>query len=738
MNLRGRTILIAGILLFCFMLASLLMMSDALQNSQRFDEYYSSLLIFNAGGLLVLVVLIGINLKNLIAQYRRRAPGIRMTLRMVTMFCLLAVTPVLIVYYFSLDFLHRGIDNWFDMRVEKALDDSLQLSRLALETRMKEILKQAKNIAEGMADISNPAVPFEIDDFRQRSGAQELDVMTRQGNIIASSASDTSSLVPHRPDETILFQVQQGNSYIGLDSEGQDGLSIRAVVNVPQMGVETEPRIIQVLYPFSQKINALAGNVQTAYVKYKELSFLRRQLKFSFVLVLTLVLLFTIFSAVWAAFYSAIRLASPIRDLAEGTQAVAAGNYGTKLRVPSNDELGFLVASFNEMTRRIAQARDAVRQSQQEAEAQRAYLEAVLTRLSSGVLVLDQNQRLRTANISSGRILGIDVGLALGKTVSEIQLTYPYLEQLLQSIKTHMRQRSDDWREQITLFGTGGRQILMCTGTTLALPQDTATHMHVVLFDDITALIQGQKNAAWSEMARRLAHEIKNPLTPIRLAAERLRHKYLHNPSAEQSDTLDKLTNTIIQQVETMQHMVNTFSDYARVPAMSPQLVDLNQLLLEVLDLYSNLDSNAEIQLHLADSLPRIKVDRGRIRQVFNNILNNAFDANISKGKAVLSISTEHIADKGVDFIEIRIRDSGPGVSEDIIPTIFEPYVTTKQKGTGLGLAIVKKIVDEHNGLVWLENNRDGPGVCAVIRLPVTDTEGMHDLGMTGNKRDVV
>lgn len=736
MKLRGRTILIVGILLFCFMLASLLMMSDALQNSQRFDEYYSALLVFNAAGLLILVVLIGINLKNLIEQFRKKTPGIRMTIRMVTMFCVLAVTPVLIVYYFSLDFLHRGIDNWFDLRIENALDDSLELSRLALEVRMKEILKQAKQIADGLSEISNPAVPFEIDDYRVRSGAEELDVMTRQGGIIASSAGDTASLVPHRPDETILFQVQQGNNYIGLDSVGQDGLSIRAVVNVPQMGVETEPRIIQVLYPFSQKVNELAGHVQSAYVKYKELSFLREQLKFSFVLVLTMVLLFAIFSAVWAAFYSAIRLASPIRDLAEGTRAVADGDYGTRLPVPSNDELGFLVASFNEMTRKIAQARDAVRQSQYEAEAQRAYLEAVLSRLSSGVLVVDEAQKLRTANISSGQVLGIDPRQVLGKTLSEIQLSFPYLEQLIQAVRAHMRQRSNDWREQITLFGTGGRQILMCTGTSLPLPQDASIHMHVVLFDDITALIQGQKNAAWSEMARRLAHEIKNPLTPIRLAAERLRHKYLHNLDAKQAETLDRLTNTIIQQVETMKHMVNTFSDYARVPTVSPELVDLNQLLLEVLDLYSNLDTNAEIHLALADSLPRTKVDPGRIRQVFNNILNNAFDASISKGKTVLSISTSHVTDTGVDFIEIRIRDSGPGVSGDIIPTIFEPYVTTKQKGTGLGLAIVKKIVDEHNGLVWLENNRDGPGACAVIRLPVTEAAGIHDTDAVNNRRD--
>lgn len=715
--------LLTGIVLFVFMLSSLLMMSDALQNSERFGEYYSGLLLFNTLGLIVLVGLILASLRNLIQQLRRKVPGARMTFRSVVMFALLSVTPVLIVYYFSLDFLHRGIDSWFDLKVGQALDDSLELSRLSLEERMRDILKKTRQIADEFAGITNVAVPFEIDDYRTRIGAKELTLMTRQGNFIASSSGDISSLVPNRPNDTILFQVQQGNNYIGLDTVQDGGLAIRAVVNVPDMGVEQDSRIVQVLFPVSDRINELANSIQSAYVKYNELSFLRNQLKFSFVLILTLVVLFSIFSALWAAFYSARKLAAPIRDLAEGTRSVAAGDYSKQLPIPSNDELGFLVASFNEMTRRIANARDAVRKSQLEAEAQRAYLEAVLGRLSSGVLVLDQDNRLRTVNISSGQILGIDLTGRLGERLEDILADYRYLEPLIKVIDNRQKDIAGEWREQVTLFGTSGRQILMCSGTSLSLSGLEDSLVHVVVFDDITALIQGQRDAAWSEMARRLAHEIKNPLTPIQLAAERLRHKYLETLIVEQPEMMDRLTNTIIHQVETMKDMVNTFSEYARPPAMAREMVDLNGLVREVVDLFSGLDPGARISMTLAPALPRISADPSRLRQVFNNLLKNAFDATDDRAPVVLAIETSHVDERERDFIEVRIKDSGSGLSKDIIPTVFEPYVTSKQKGTGLGLAIVKKIIEEHGGVVWLENNPDGIGACAVIRLPVTAAE---------------
>ena len=727
MKQNGQSILLTGIVLFLSMLASLLMMSNALQNSERFGQFYAVLLVFSVGGLLTLITLIGVSLRQLILQLHQRVAGAKMTVRIVTMFAVLAVTPVLIVYYFSLDFLHRGIDNWFDLQVEEALEDSLELSQLALDERMKKILKEAEQHADELAEITNAALPFDIDDYRIRSDAEELTVMTRQGGIISSSTTDTASLVPDRPNETILFQLQNGSNYIGLDTIHSAGLYIRVVVNIRAAGADGDARIMQALFPVNSRVNALTDSLQSAFMQYEKLSYLRERLKLSFILVLTLVLLFSIFSALWAAFYAAQRLAAPIRDLAIGTKSVADGNYNTELPVSSRDELGFLIASFNDMAQKVASARDAVRTSQQEAETQHAYLDAVLGRLSSGVMVLDAKERIRTANISSGRILGLEKDALHNRTLDEISHAYPYLEQLGDTIRLNLMQQKPDWREQITLFGISGRQILMCSGASLSFAKEDKS-VHVIVFDDITALIQGQRDAAWGEMARRLAHEIKNPLTPIQLAAECLQRKYARVLPADQIDALDKLTHTIVQQVETMKDMVNSFSEYARKPSMSPKYVDLNRLIREAIDLYGNLDTNIRINLQLAANLPNIKVDPGRLRRVFNNLLSNAYAASQNQAGAVLDVTSHHIAESGMDYIEVRIKDSGPGVAEDIISSIFEPYVTTRKKGTGLGLAIVKKIVEDHSGGVWLENNADGAGTCVIIRLPVLSDEGVKNV----------
>jgi nitrogen fixation/metabolism regulation signal transduction histidine kinase len=699
------------------MLASLVMMSDALQNPNRFGQFMTGLLVFNTVGLLALIALIFTNIRNLVKQLRDKVPGSKMTFRTVSMFAILSTIPVLILYYFSLNFLYKGIDSWFDPRIEQALTDSLELSKISLNDRMREILNQTQQVADEISRLSDEIIPLEIDTYRSRLGADELTVLNDQGNFIASSSS-SDALVPNLPNETILFQLQQGSNYVGLTSTAISEFSIQSVVNIPVLALNEEPRILQSLFPMSQRINSLATNVQFSFSEYQEFSFIRNQLKLGFISILTLVLLFSIFSALWASFYSANRLAAPIRDLAEGTKSVAEGDYSKQLTVPSNDELGFLVASFNEMTRKISQARDEVKLSQLEAEAQKAYLEAVLVRLSSGVLVIDQDGQIRTANISSNEILGINLTRMISSQVKEITNKYIYLEPLIKTIDFHLNRWDEDWREQVTLFGTSGRQILMCSGTSLLLTGLEDSRVHVVVFDDITAIIQGQKDAAWSEMARRLAHEIKNPLTPIQLAAERLRLKFSKTMEPKQASAMDKLTHTIIQQVETMKDMVNTFAEYARTPMSPHKSLDLNRLIQEVVDLYNTLESHISIEMNLAENLPNIKGDSGRIRRVFNNLLNNALEATAPGSHSKLSISSEYISDQGLDFVEIRIKDAGIGISKEILDNIFEPYVTTKPKGTGLGLAIVKKIIEEHGGIVWLENNPDCTGACAIIRLP--------------------
>ena len=707
-----------GLCLFIFMLSSLLMMSKSLQNSELFDRFYLGLLLFNALGLISLSILIILNLKRLIRQLKNRVIGARMTIRIVILFSLLSVTPVLIVYYFSLDFLHRGIDSWFDLRIEQALDDSLELSRLALDVRMRELLNTTEKIAEELSDTNDVELPSRIDQIRDRINADELTLLTRKGVIVVSSSEDTKSLVPDTPEETILLQLIQNNSYIGIDLIENKGLVIRAVVNVPMIGIGSTEKIIQALFPMSERMNQLSENVQTSFIEYKELSYLREQLKFSFIIILTLVLLFSVFSAVWAAFYSARTLAAPIKDLAQGTRAIAKGNYNTKLPVPSNDELGFLVASFNDMTDKISQARDTAKNSQKESESQQIYLETILSRLSSGVIVFNKDGKIEKSNISAAQILQIEVTILNQKNIDDLINNFSKLKSFFECISNNINEKTNDWREQIILSKKTGNQILLINGTVLT-SSDNSKIKHIVVFDEITALIQGQRDAAWSEVARRLAHEIKNPLTPIQLAAERLRSKYLSSLDTNNVETLDRMTNTIIQQVETMKDMVNDFSDYARPAEFKEEEIEIINLLQEGVDLFSNMNCGNKIEMDIKTNLPKIHGDEKKLRRVLNNVLTNAVDANSIGDHNLLKISAKTVNIEDNEIIEIRVIDSGPGIDPLVENNLLEPYITTKEKGTGLGLAIVKKIIDEHSGTFWLENNKEEDGACAVIRLPV-------------------
>jgi len=716
---RGeKLITFIGLCLFIFMLSSLLMMSKSLQNSELFDRFYLGLLLFNALGLISLSILIILNLKRLIRQLKNRVIGSRMTIRIVILFSLLSVTPVLIVYYFSLDFLHRGIDSWFDLRIEQALDDSLELSRLALDVRMRELLNTTEKIAEELSDTNNAELPSHINQIRDRINADELTLLTRKGAIVVSSSEDTKSLIPNTPEETILLQLIQNNSYIGIDLIENKGLVIRAVVNVPMIGIGSTEKIIQALFPMSERMNQLSANVQTSFIEYKELSYLREQLKFSFIIILTLVLLFSIFSAVWAAFYLARTLAAPIKDLAQGTRAIAKGNYNTKLPVPSNDELGFLVTSFNDMTDKISQARDTARNSQKESESQQIYLETILSRLSSGVIVFNKDGKIEKSNISAAQILQIEVTILNQKNIDDLINNFSKLKSFFECISNNINEKTNDWREQIILSKKMGNQILLINGTILTSSDNTKIK-HIVVFDEITALIQGQRDAAWSEVARRLAHEIKNPLTPIQLAAERLRSKYLSSLDTNNVEVLDRMTNTIIQQVETMKDMVNDFSDYARPAEFKEEEIEIINLLQEGVDLFGNMNCGNKIEMDIKTNLPKIHGDEKKLRRVLNNVLANAVDANSIGDHNLLKINAKTVNIEDNEIIEIRVIDSGPGIDPLVENNFLEPYITTKEKGTGLGLAIVKKIIDEHSGTFWLENNKEEDGACAVIRLPV-------------------
>jgi nitrogen fixation/metabolism regulation signal transduction histidine kinase len=703
------------LLLFAMLLVSLTLLSDATHNSERFGQMYSLLLLINAAGLVFLVALVASNIISLIRQQRTKVPGARMTSRLVVMFVVLAVVPVSIVYYFSLQFLQRGIDSWFDVRIEHGLDDALDLSRAALDVRLRDILNLTILMAEDLSDASPATLSLTLYDHRVRSGAAELTLIGGDGRIVAASSSDLTDIIPDQPPEEIMQLMRNRKHYIGLDPIGDSGLYARALVPVLSSRSDSEVYTLQAMYEVSERFSVLADSVQSAYTRYNELSYLRAPLKFSYSLTLSIVLVLSLLSAIWAAFHSARRMVAPVRDLAEATHAVAEGDYSKRLSVASDDELGFLVRSFNDMTRRLARSREQTIRGQQQIEAQRAYLEAVLANLSSGVISMDADSVMRAINRTASKSLGIDAKKYIGSEFSFLATDHKHLKPFVDAVTRYRSQGDQTWEEEISLFGTNGRQVLMCRGTVLGGTSMRAGGL-VIVFDDVTTLIQAQRDAAWGEVARRLAHEIKNPLTPIQLSAERLRRRYLGRLETEDAEVLDRATRTIVNQVDAMKDMVNAFSEYARAPSINLEIMHLNTFVEEVLDLYQSSDLNVQIIERLTAENDVIKGDAGRLRQLLHNLVKNALEAinGAPDGRLIVSTSSEGAADAGQ--IEICFDDNGPGFEPNVLENIFEPYVSTKPKGSGLGMAIVKKIVEEHGGTISAESSHSG-GAMIRIRL---------------------
>jgi nitrogen fixation/metabolism regulation signal transduction histidine kinase len=714
----GATVL--GSLGVALWLAALYLLASAAQNSAEFDKWLPWILLINISGLLTLFALLAGKLWQLVRDYRRHVPGSRLKGRTVAIFSALAVAPILVVYYFSLQFINRGIDSWFELEVSQGLKDTRELSHAALEVRVREFLQHTQVVAHTLSAGSDLELIGALDRERRESTALEFTIVGSQAQILATSSDRPMDTLPVPATEEMMLQLRRGRPYVSLDTDSVGGYLIRAAA--PLDAGSGGAKVLIALYPVPQQLSQLADTVQRSYTQYANLVQLRRPLKSTFVLILTFVVLMSLIAAVYGAFFAAQRLVQPVQDLIAGTRAVAKGNYDTKLPLPSRDELGFLVTSFNDMTKRLARAREETRRSQQTVEAERAGLAVILARLSTGVVSLEADLTVRTANQAASAILGIDLEAAVGKRFDESISDTTLFTQFLAALKSHFGAEDLDWREQLELLSDAGKRVLMCACT--ALPNDLGGAPGVVLvFDDITTLLQAQRDAAWGEVARRLAHEIKNPLTPIQLSAERMRRKFLGSMNAQDAQILERATHTIVAQVDAMKQMVNAFSEYARAPDMHFSRFDLNQLITEVVDLYRVQDSSAQLKLLLDPQLPILSADRMRIRQILNNLVTNSLEALEGRAGACIEIET-HVAEEGpkqVASVAILVTDNGPGFQRDLIGTVFDPYVTSKPKGTGLGLAIVKKIVEEHGGRIEADNPRSG-GARVRILLPLSDS----------------
>ncbi|MET0535745.1 MAG: ATP-binding protein [Steroidobacter sp.] len=706
--------------------AALLIMAQTVQQSAHFSDLHPFIVGVNVAGLLVLLILIGGRLLQLVRDWRKRVVGSRLEARMVWMSATLAMAPLLLVFYFSVVFLNRGIDSWFHVEIRQGLEDALTLSRAALDLRMREYLERTRAVAARIAPARTDAIR-RLDELRQENEALELTLLGSNSRIIATS-SDLLGELPAPLTEEMTMQVRQGRDYVALDPVAGGGYLVRTAVRVPLVVPGDEMRMLQAIYPIERRLGELADTVEASYQRYGEKARLREPLKTSFTLTLTLVLLLSLFGALYGAFWAARRMVRPIQDLVAGTRAVAKGDFDLRLPLTSHDEMGILVHSFNDMTKRLARSREETRRVQQAVEAERANLSVILARLSTGVISLEPDRTIRTANQAACSILGVEVEALIGKLLQASAGTTLF-EQFQTACNAHLEAGQSEWREQLVLQGDSARRILMCACTALS-DEDQTPSGFVIVFDDLTTLLPAQRDAAWGEVARRLAHAIKNPLTPIQLSAERLRRKLLGHIDEAQGQMLDRATHTIVQQVEAMKEMVNAFSEYARAPEMDVSRFDLNQLIGEVAELY-RAPGRPGTSLQLQPQLPEIEADRGRMRQIIHNLLANAWEALEGVPNPSVRVTTRLLDQGSVTTAgmpggraaEIIVEDNGPGFRPDVIGQAFDPYVTTKPKGTGLGLAIVKKIVEEHGGAIDADNVRTG-GARVRVELPMTAVRG--------------
>ncbi|MCL4799194.1 MAG: HAMP domain-containing protein [Burkholderiales bacterium] len=687
---------LAGILVF-------LLAAGSSATTTLLARHYPLLLVLN--GLLAagLFVLVGYQLLTLRRALKARVFGSRLTLRFLAIFVVMAIVPGVLVYTVSVQFLTRSIESWFNVRVDTALEKGLDLGRNVLDNMLADLRRKSRTMALDLSELSPAVQSVALNRLREQAGVDDVALIAGNGSVLASASREVMQLVAEPPPSHALRAARSAREYAAIEGVGERGLLMRVIVPLAAAALSDETRWLQVVQRVPAALAESAETVQSVYGDYKELALLRAGLKRIYLITLTLTLLLSLFLSIALAFVLSRRLSEPLAVLAEATQAVARGDFSRRAKVTTADELGVLTRSFNAMTEQLGQAHAVAEATREQVESAKAYLENILANLSAGVLTFDEAFRLQIANAGAGAILGQDLARCAGGPLAGTAT----LEALAGEIRNGFAAPGEgSWQREIEL---AGGQVILARGSRLPEPAGAG---YVVVFDDITQLIAAQRATAWGEVARRLAHEIKNPLTPIQLSAERLQARLGGRLPAEQAQALERATGTIIAQVAALKNMVDEFREYARLPAPMLRPLDLNALVTDVYALYEH--STVPVDLRLASDLPPVRADAAQLRQVIHNLLQNAQDALAGRQDPRIEVRTERAGER----VRLCVADNGGGFSESIMKRAFEPYVTTKPKGTGLGLAIVKKIIDEHHGTVSIEN-RPQVGAAVTVALPL-------------------
>jgi nitrogen fixation/metabolism regulation signal transduction histidine kinase len=699
----------------CLGVIFLFLLATASANTALFARSYNLLLVLNGTMVAMLMGLVGYQLLRLRKQHKAGVFGSRLAARLVLFFALVAVLPGALLYGVSVQFLGKSIESWFDVRVDRALEGGLNLARSSLDYLLKETTNKATQLALTLQEAEPGSISSRLNRASEQAGIYEAGLFSSSGGVLAVAGVSGSTLTPEPPPAQALRRARLQQTYSVIEQMGDQGLFLRVVVPVNSSDPLEPLRVLQVVEPVPKQLQQDADKVQAGYRDYQEISFSRTALKRLYALTLTLTLLLALLSALGLAVVLSEQFSRPLGLLAEGTRAVAQGDFSRRHPVQSRDELGVLTESFNTMTAQLAEAQQKEEENRRAIETTRAYLESVLANLSAGVLAFDNAFRLRTANPSAAVILQQPLADLIGVPLADWGRRMPALAAFADLVAEGFRSgRDGQWQRQAEVSVSNQTRVLLMRGS--GLPGERAPGC-VVVFDDVSELVQAQRDAAWAEVARRLAHEIKNPLTPIQLSAERLAVKLTGKLDGADEEALMRGTQTIVAQVAAMKHMVDDFAIYARQSRPGKmQPVNLNALLLDVLALYENLRPYVSLKLPEHDAV--IRGEPTRLRQVFHNLIQNALDAQVDVADPAYEFAVELRGDELV----LSVADAGSGLPEDMMRRAFEPYVTTKAKGTGLGLAIVKKIVDEHHGRVTIENRRPR-GARVTLHFPL---EGTH------------
>ena len=717
------------------LLVALFLASGLQQDTQGMSDQFIWVLALALLAVLALSGSIISRIITLVRRVRNEEPGARLAARWVRNFIVLSLPPALIVFGFSAWFIARAIDDWFDVEIEEALAHSLELGQAFLDNRTLEVRNQLRELALQIGGLpeGGEMMRQELLDQVRSAGPTELTVTESDGNLVATANINPLTGLPARPNDFSLLQARETGEYAAAEPTPDGSLHIRVIQRLPGGLSGTPQRFLMASYPLPPELTTLTGSIEREYFRYQNVSYLRESLKQSFILVLTLVLLLTVLLAILAALNAARRMVSPLSRLSRATRDVAGGDFDQQVEAGPNDEIGFLVSSFNDMTQALREASRVAEESRASLKAQGELLESVLGNLSSGVLTLDESERILTANQACHQVLGLEGGLEPGHQLDRLPALAPHLDIFVSAIRQQVARGRKSWQQEIRLARPSQPLVLLMRGTRVPLLQATGSNRptvegQVIVFDDVTILNQAQREAAWAEVARRLAHEVKNPLTPIRLAAERLRLKLADKLQETESVILDRSATTIVSQVEALRRMVDAFGDYAREPVLSREPVRIDALIREIVALYQQGDESCNFELELCPGPDGLAADAGRLRQMLHNLIKNATqaraaDAADSGGTPVsISVRTQVIRKGGQSSLQIEVADNGPGFPDVVLAQPFEPYVTHKPDGTGLGLAICRKIVSEHDGEISLSNRQSG-GARVRIVLPLNQPQ---------------